>query len=74
MKQHNSTKRKAKLNISDAYIAAVKAVADAARKMEEAGSKVEKHYQSYTQALSEKRQADEALRVALAELQRAEKE
>ena len=74
MRQHNVTKRKTKRDISDAYLAAVKAVAEAARKVEEAGSKVEKNYQSYTQALSEKRQADEALRAALAELQRAEKE
>jgi hypothetical protein len=74
MKQHNSTKRRTKPNVSNAYIVAVKAVAEAARKVEEAGSKVEKNYQSYTQALSEKRQADKALCAALAELQRAGKE
>ncbi|HEX8652514.1 MAG TPA: hypothetical protein VF708_16990 [Pyrinomonadaceae bacterium] len=73
MKQHSSTKRKAKHHVSDAYIAAVKAVAEAARKVEEAGSKAENNYQSYIQALSEKKQADEALRAALAELQQVEK-
>ena len=61
-------------HISDAYLSAVKAVTEAARRVDEASQREAEAEEIRLQYFLEKREADKALRAALAELQKAENE
>ena len=66
-----SVKRKTKGSNLDVRLAAIEAVEEAARKLEEASDKYEEANKSLIQAIGEKSEADKALRTALRELRQA---